>query len=240
MSSMKGKRFFQPGRAISTVTLTLDRISREDSVGAVKLPIRTLNVGLAMVGEIRDDETANIAVNAALTGHLLLSTLHTNDAATSLPRLNDMGVEPFLISSTVNLIMAQRLMRKVCTGSKVEKYYLNKVMIKNLEKKFNLDEVLNVLKKEKIIKMKATWSSIEFVKTKKCDKCDDGYKGRVGIYEVLAVDDKIRSLITKKATSDEINEVAIAEGMISLTQDAFIKAVQGLTTIEEILRVTQE
>lgn len=197
---------------------------------------------IVMVGEIRDNETADIAVNAALTGHLLLSTLHTNDAATSLPRLIDMDIEPFLIASTVNLIIAQRLVRKICqhSPSKLKKYKLIDKEIKRLEKEFDLAEILKILKQEKIIKPSQDWSDIDFVKTEKCPKCQDGYLGRVGIYEVLEIDDEIRSLITRQATSDEINQAAQSKGMISLSQDGFIKAVQGVTTLDEVLRVSQE
>lgn len=195
---------------------------------------------IIMVGEIRDNETANIAVNAAMTGHLILSTLHTNDAVTALPRLADMKVERFLVASTVNLIIAQRLARKLCPDSIAKKYKLTQKEIRNLNKEFDLEKILNVLKSKKIIKPHAQWSNIEFLKPVKCDKCQDGYKGRTGIYEVLEITDKIRDLINQKALCDQIMKQAVKNGMVTLLQHGFIKAVQGLTSIDEILRVSQE
>lgn len=195
---------------------------------------------IIMVGEIRDAETADIAVNAALTGHLLFSTLHTNDAATSLPRLLDLGIEPFLVASTTNLIISQRLIRTFCPHRPAEKYVLSEQEIKNLGEQFDLEEILKILNKEKIIKPQDNWQMIKFSKPVPCQKCRDGYKGRTGIFEILEIDEKIKDLINKQASSDQIKAEAMAQGMMNLAQNGFIKAVQGITSIEEILRVTQE
>lgn len=193
---------------------------------------------IIMVGEIRDGETASLAVNAALTGHSVLSTLHTNSAAGALPRLIDMEVEPFLIASTVNAILAQRLVRKLAQGG--EKYKLTDDQIKTLASEFNLDEILEVMKKEKAVDPKSTWKTIEFYKAQPSKEAPSGYKGRVGIYEVLEVTEKIRDLIVKKSSNDEIHRLAREEGMITMLEDGFIKAALGYTTLEEILRVTKE
>ncbi len=191
-----------------------------------------------MVGEIRDNETSALAINAALTGHMVLSTLHTTDAAGAIPRLIDMEAEPFLISSTLNAIIAQRLVRRLCPDS--DKYLLKKSEIKNLAKYCDLDKLLEVLKKEKIIKAKDKFEDIPFYRPVNSKSCSDGYKGRVGIYEVLDVTESIKEMIAKEATSDEIQAQAQKEGMTTMIEDGFIKAAQGLTTIEEVLRVIME
>lgn len=193
---------------------------------------------ILMVGEIRDDETAGLAINAALTGHLVLSTLHTTDAAGAIPRLIDMKAEPFLISSTLNLVIAQRLVRKLCKEK--EKYQLKEPEIKNLAKYCDLDRILKILKEEKIIKPKAKFQDIEFYRPKATKECPEGYSGRIGIYEVLPVTETIKELIVKKATSDEITAQARKEGMRTMTEDGFVKAAQGITSIEEVLRVIIE
>ncbi len=193
---------------------------------------------IIMVGEIRDKETAALAINASLTGHLVLSTLHTINAAGAIPRLIDMKAEPFLISSTLNLIIAQRLVRKLCL--KEEKYILKDTDLKNLAKNCNLDKLINVLREQKIISSKTELKDIEFYKAKPSKDCPKGYSGRVGILEVLPVTETIKELIIKKASSDEIQAQAEKEGMITMVEDGFIKAVQGLTTIEEVLRVIME
>ncbi|MBI4837248.1 MAG: Flp pilus assembly complex ATPase component TadA [Candidatus Portnoybacteria bacterium] len=194
---------------------------------------------ILMVGEIRDDETASLAINAALTGHLVLSTLHTNSAAGSLPRLIDMKVEPFLIASTVDCIIAQRLVRTLNPDTK-EKYQLSDSEVKHLSDRFNLDSVLTVLKREGLIGPKATFKTIEFYRPKESPDCPDGYKGRMGVHEVLEVTSATREMIIKGATADQIEEQAKAAGMVTMLEDGFIKAAQGITSIEEILRVTKE
>jgi len=193
---------------------------------------------IIMVGEIRDSETASLAINAALTGHQVLSTLHTNSSAGAIPRLIDMGAEPFLISSTLNLILAQRLVRRLC--SEKQKYILKQSEIKNISKYCNIGRVLKILKEEKIVSSRASWRNIPFYKPKTNKECSDGYKGRIGIYEVLPVTESIKELIIKRATSDQIQERAQKEGMITMIEDGFIKAAQGITSVEEVLRVIIE
>lgn len=195
---------------------------------------------IIMVGEIRDSETADIAVNAALTGHLLFSTLHTNDAAGSLPRLLELGIEPFLLSSTVNLIIAQRLVRTFCPHQPTERYNLSKEEIKALAEQFDLNQMLKILKQEKVIDSSDTWLTIKFSRPVPCQKCQDGYKGRIGIFEVLEITDEIKNLINNRALAETIKAKAMEQGMIDLVQAGFIKAAQGITSIDEVLRVTQE
>lgn len=193
---------------------------------------------ILMVGEIRDNETAGLAINAALTGHLVLSTLHTTNAAGAIPRLIDMKAEPFLIASTLDLILAQRLVRRFCKEK--EQYILKDSEIKNIAKYCNLDKILKILKEEKIVKPKTEWKDIVFYRPKSTKKCPEGYKGRVGIFEVLQVTETIKELIVKQATSGQIQEQAIKEGMRTMVEDGFIKAAQGITSVEEVLRVIIE
>lgn len=193
---------------------------------------------IIMVGEIRDNETAGLAINAALTGHLVLSTLHTNSASASIPRLIDMEAEPFLISSTLNIIVAQRLVRKLCDSK--EKYKLSKNDIALLKEEFDTERLLKILKNERLISANATLSDIELYRPKKSKECADGYKGRLGIYEVLEITPKIKEMIIGRSDSDAIEEEGKKEGMITMLEDGFIKAVKGLTSLEEVLRVTRE
>ena len=193
---------------------------------------------IVMVGEIRDNETAGLAINAALTGHLVLSTLHTNSAAGALPRLLDMKVEPFLIASTVNLILAQRLVRTLCDTK--EEYALSPAEIKSLSTQVDLARILEILKREKIVPAEATLEKITWARPKKSERCPDGYKGRIGIHEALEVTETIKQLIVKNATTDDIERQARSEGMITMLEDGFIKAAQKITSIEEVLRVTSE
>ncbi|MBZ9578284.1 Flp pilus assembly complex ATPase component TadA [Patescibacteria group bacterium] len=193
---------------------------------------------IIMVGEIRDNETAGLAINAALTGHLVLSTLHTTNAAGAVPRLIDMKAEPFLISSTLNCILAQRLVRKFCKEK--EKYNLSESEIKNLERYCNLNRILQILKEEKIVKKNQTFKDIEFFRPKSSKECPEGYKGRIGIFEILPITETIKELIVKRATSDQIQAQAQKEGMRTMIEDGFVKAAQGITSIEEILRVIIE
>jgi type IV pilus assembly protein PilB len=193
---------------------------------------------ILMVGEIRDNETASLAINAALTGHLVLSTLHTNSAAGAIPRLIDMGAEPFLIASTLNCILAQRLVRRLCQEK--EKYFLKPAQLEELAKFCDLERILKILKLKKIVKMNASWRNIPFYYPKKTRECPDGYKGRIGIFEVLPVTETIKELIIKRASSDEIQKEAQKEGMTLMIEDGFIKAARGITSIEEVLRVIIE
>ena len=193
---------------------------------------------IIMVGEIRDNETASLAINAALTGHLVLSTLHTNSAAGAIPRLLDMKVESFLLVSTLNIVVGQRLIRRL--EKPKEKYFLSKAEIENLGKKIDLDKVLGVLKEQNVVDKKATWAEAPFWKPNITKDCPDGYHGRIGIHEVLKVTPTIREIVMKNGTSDEIEAQARKEGMLTMIEDGIFKAVQGTTTIEEVLRVISE
>lgn len=178
-----------------------------------------------MVGEIRDMETAGLAVNTALTGHLVLSTLHTNDAPTTLPRLLDMKVEPFLIASTVNVAIGQRLVRRICMDCRESK-------IMSAAEKQSLKETIpsEILSKHS-----------EFFVGKGCPTCrGTGYRGRVGVHEVMEIDNAVREVILRKSSANDIREVAIKQGMVPMLTDGFRKASEGLTTIEEILRLRHE
>jgi len=194
---------------------------------------------ILMIGEIRDKETASLAINASLTGHLVLSTLHTNDAAGAVPRLLDMDQEAFLIASTVNLVIAQRLVRRLCQESK-EKYKPKKQDLEDLKKYIDTDLVVSFLVDNKIIESGKKFEDLDFYKPKPSKQCPDGYKGRVGIYEVLEITESIKNLISSKTTSSVIENQARKEGMITAAEDGIIKAAQGITSIEEVLRVTRE
>ena len=178
-----------------------------------------------MVGEIRDVETAGLAVNTALTGHLVLSTLHTNDAPTTLPRLLDMKVEPYLIASTVNIALGQRLVRKVCDKCKKE------YVLSDAEKQ-SLSEALpaSLLEKHRT-----------FYRGSGCEACNGtGYRGRVGLHEVMEIDGEVREAILRKASAADIRKVAIGQGMVPMLIDGFCKAARGVTSIEEVLRMRYE
>lgn len=191
-----------------------------------------------MVGEIRDNETAGLAINAALTGHLVLSTLHTNSAAGALPRLLDMHVEPFLIASTVNAIIAQRLVRTL--PEEHEMIVLTKAEIQSISKQVDLAKILERLKSERIVKNSETIESMEWGFPKPSDRYKDGYHGRIGIHEVLEMSSAIKELILRNASADEIYAQAKKEGMLTMLEDGFVKAAQGITSIQEVLRVTTE
>jgi type IV pilus assembly protein PilB len=192
-----------------------------------------------MVGEIRDRETAGLAINAALTGHLVLSTLHTNDSAGALPRLIDMGVESFLIASTVNVIIAQRLVRRLCPKTKIS-YKLSDDQYRELANVINIEEITNILRKFNLLNQNQTLKDITWYKPGFSEDCPNGYSGRIGIYEVLEVNDDIRELIFAGANANKIKQKAREHGMITMQEDGFIKAVQGITSIEEVIRVTKE
>ena len=199
---------------------------------------------IIMVGEIRDKETMEMAIHSAMTGHLVLSTLHTNSAAGTLPRLLDMGAEPFLVASTVNVIIAQRLVRKLCKECK-KKYKLSEKELETFRENYDMDKILETLKKNEDIKgqikAKDTWNDIEIYKSVGCEQCNkNGYKGRIGIFEVLEMDEDIKKMIAQKATSEEIENLAREKGMLTMVEDGFLKAILGITSLEEILRVTKE
>lgn len=183
---------------------------------------------IIFVGEIRDEETADIAINSAMTGHLVLSTMHTNDAATTLPRLIDMKIEPFLIASTVNVIIGQRLVRKICDKCKVSQIITPDELIKHFPKEF-------------IQKQFGQKKEIRIYRGKGCPVCHaTGYIGRIGVFEVLEASEAIRHSVTSKANSDEIKKVAQEEGMTFMLEDGLAKVEAGTTTIEEVLRATRE
>lgn len=183
-----------------------------------------------LVGEIRDKETTQLAIQAALTGHLVLSTLHTNDAATAIPRLIDLGGEAFLIASVLAASLAQRIVRRICEHCRKE-YVPDAAIAQSIQK------TLGTLTPKKY---EAT-SEMKLFKGTGCSECSDtGYLGRVGIFEVLRVTPAINKLILNQATADEITNQARADGMISMKQDGFLKALDGITTVEEVLRVAEE
>jgi type IV pilus assembly protein PilB len=214
---------------------------------------------IIMVGEIRDQETAQLAVQASLTGHIVLSTLHTNSASAAIPRLLDMGVEPYLLASTLRCVAAQRLPRRICTNCK-EAYIASPELLENIKKTLGsikgfdpvdyLNKVSssNTTKKEEdkiqIVPPKKEANGVETIylyRGKGCQRCSDtGYKGRVGIFEVLTVTEKIGRMMMENVPDSEIAKVAIDEGMITVIQDGYLKALEGITTIEEVLRVSKE
>lgn len=210
---------------------------------------------IIMVGEIRDGETANLGVQAALTGHLVFSTLHTNNAATSLPRLLDMGIEPFLIASTVKGVVGQRLVRRLCMNCR-KQYAPSAEQIQAITRLFNLKSgqdfsYIHALEAEAIKEKvgpeappstnEATITALWAATPEGCDECNHtGYRGRIGIYEVLSMSTIIQKMITANATSSEIQDQAISEGMITMQTDGVIKALRGETTFEEVLRATKE
>jgi type IV pilus assembly protein PilB len=198
---------------------------------------------IIMVGEIRDQETLEIAMHAAMTGHLVLSTLHTNSAAATLPRMLDMGAEPFLIASTVNVIVAQRLIRRLCVECR-KPYQLDKKEIESLGKSYDIDTVFQYLKNDplsrKFVEKAKDWSEITMYKPVGCDQCGgEGYKGRNGIYEVLPMDTDIRKLVTQAATTEDLENQAKKNGMATMVEDGFAKIVQGITSLEEVMRATK-
>jgi type IV pilus assembly protein PilB len=205
----------------------VDRVAKVTFANGLRAIVRQ-DPDIIMVGEIRDEETAKIAVNAALTGHKLLSTLHTNNAATTIPRLLDMQVEPFLVASTLIVAIAQRLLRRVCpscSGTKV----------------FSKKEAAKVLPEEYGKRLFVSASIITLAAAVGCKECSGtGYRGRVGIYEVMEVSSAIQELIVSRASSDHIEAQAMREGMTSLLDDGVTKVLQRETTIEELIRVMFE
>lgn len=191
-----------------------------------------------MVGEIRDNETAGLAINAALTGHLVLSTLHTNSAAGAIPRLLDMKAETFLLVSTLNVIIGQRLVRRL--EKPKEQYFLTKAEMIEMSKKVDMDRILVALKTDNTVAKDADWGKVPFWKPNPSTEYPDGFHSRIGIHEVLKVTPTIRDIIMKGGTSDAIEAQAKKEGMLTMIEDGVVKAVKGLTTIEEVLRVVSE
>jgi len=183
---------------------------------------------IIMVGEIRDEETAELAIQASLTGHLVFSTLHTNSSSGALPRLLDMKAEPYLLASSITAIVAQRVARKVCSACKVNYQPAPEVLT-------DIKSVLGKLWSEE------TGKPAVLYKGNGCDQCGNtGYRGRIGIFEVLPVTERIGRLILERASASEIEKTAVEEGMISMKQDGYLKAVEGISSIDEVLRVAQE
>jgi|SRR5579872_4437539 len=193
-----------------------------------------------MIGEIRDAETAEEAVHAAMTGHVVLSTLHTNNAAGALPRLLDIGIEPYLIASTVNAVVAQRLVRIICSDC-IQQVKLDDQTLKNISM-FNLDKLVEVINREGATPKKIkSISELPFYKGVGCAKCaHTGYRGRIGIHEVLEVSPEIQALIVNRATTNSIQAKAEEQGMVLMWEDGIIKATMGVTTLDEVLRVSKE
>jgi type IV pilus assembly protein PilB len=214
---------------------------------------------IVMVGEIRDQETAELAVQASLTGHLVLSTLHTNSAAAAIPRLLDMGIEPYLLASTIRVVVAQRLPRKVCPHC-MQAYAATPEIVENISSElsgipnFNLTDYINRVvtskrgKEDDISKiLKPTEIGpdgkpvIYLYKGLGCDRCaGTGYSGRIGIFEVLDVTERISRMVMEDVTANDIDKESRKNGMISMVQDGYLKALEGITTIEEVLRVSKE
>lgn len=193
---------------------------------------------IIMVGEIRDAETASLAINAALTGHLVLSTIHTNSAAGAIPRLMDMGVEPFLLVSTLRMVMGQRLVRRLCDGK--EEYALDSVERSKIAEEDKFQAALTALTEEKLVKEGTKIDNVPFYKAKPSAECEDGYAGRIGIHEILTVSPAIRDLILHNGTPDAIQDQARKEGMLTMLEDGIYKSSRGITSLEEVLRAVSE
>jgi type IV pilus assembly protein PilB len=193
---------------------------------------------IIMVGEIRDSETASLAINAALTGHLVLSTIHTNSASGAIPRLIDMGVEPFLLVSTLRVVVGQRLVRKL-TDTK-EAYTLDAAERAKITKPEEFDIAFKALEEEKLIKKGMTLNELPFYRPIPSAEFEDGYKSRIGIHEILAVSPAIREVILHDSTTDAIEAQAKKEGMLTMLEDGLYKAARGITSLEEVLRAISE
>jgi type II secretory ATPase GspE/PulE/Tfp pilus assembly ATPase PilB-like protein len=212
-----------------------------------------------MVGEIRDQETAELAIQASLTGHLVLSTLHTNSAPAAIPRLLDMGVEPYLLASTMRVIAAQRLPRRICKHC-IEAYPAEQEIIDDILEEFSdvpqfdivsyINQVVEAKKQKgdsgsSVMKPASVGPDgkpqFYLYKGKGCDRCGgSGYSGRIGIFEVLDVTEKISRMVMDQSTSDDIQKEAKNNGMLTMVEDGYLKAFEGMTTIEEVMRVSKE
>ncbi len=193
---------------------------------------------IIMVGEIRDGETASLAINAALTGHLVLSTIHTNSAAGAIPRLMDMGVEPFLLVSTLKAIVGQRLVRQL--SGTPEEYDLNRAARLSVAGEEHFDAALAALKEEKLLGATAKADDLRFHRPVHAEDSTEGYEGRIGVHEVLPVSSAIRDIILHSGTSEAIETQARSEGMLTMLEDGLYKAARGNTSIEEVLRAVTE
>lgn len=186
---------------------------------------------IIMVGEIRDNETADLAIQASLTGHLVFSTLHTNSAAGALPRLLDMKAEPFLLASSITCVVAQRVVRKICDNC-IEAYTPSQQEVEELKRVLGsyFDSYVEN-KGEKTLQLR---------RGRKCEKCGDtGFKGRMGVFEVLKITEKIGKLILERKSASEIENAAVQDGMLLMQQDGYLKVIDGLTTLEEVMRVAR-
>ncbi len=193
---------------------------------------------IIMIGEIRDGETAALAINAALTGHLVLSTIHTNSAAGAIPRLIDMGVEPFLLTSTIRVIIGQRLVRRLTEPK--EAYALDETARAKIASDEEFEIAFKALEDEKLVKKGSSIDDLQFYRPMPSAESEDGYKSRIGIHEVLAVSPTIRDIILHSSTSDAIEAQARKEGMLTMREDGLYKAARGITSIEEVLRAVSE
>ena len=188
---------------------------------------------IIMVGEIRDSETADLAINASLTGHLVFSTLHTNDASGVPPRLLDMGVEPFLLVSSLTCVVGQRVLRRVCKDCATE---IDVPAEAETELKSTLGPIYDMIKD----KWKKSGKRLKLPKAVGCEKCNNtGYFGRIAIYEVMEISEKISKLIVEKTSASAIQKQAMEDGMLTMKQDGYVKVLEGITTMEEVLRVAQ-
>lgn len=193
---------------------------------------------IIMVGEIRDSETASLAINAALTGHLVLSTIHTNSAAGAIPRLIDMGIEPFLLASTIRVIIGQRLVRRLCDEK--ETYTLDAAGRRAVAADASFDAAFKALQDEKLVKPSEGLDALSYYRPKPSSECEDGYKSRIGIHEVLAVSPALRELMLHQLTTDSLETQAKKEGMLTMLEDGLYKATRGITSLEEVLRAISE
>ena len=193
---------------------------------------------IIMVGEVRDGETASLAINAALTGHLVLSTIHTNSAVGAIPRLIDMGVEPFLLVSTIRVIIGQRLVRRLCDNK--EEYTINAATRAKIASDADFGVAFKALQDEKLIKKDSKIDDLHFYRPVAGDGSEDGYKSRIGIHEVLSTSPALRELMLHSGTSDALEAQAKKEGMLTMFQDGLYKAARGVTSIEEVLRAVTE
>ncbi|OGY36769.1 MAG: hypothetical protein A3E36_03705 [Candidatus Andersenbacteria bacterium RIFCSPHIGHO2_12_FULL_45_11b] len=195
---------------------------------------------IIMVGEIRDEETASLAVNAALTGHLVLSTLHTNSATGAIPRLMDMKIEPFLLASTINIVIAQRLVRQLCASCKKE-VKINDAMKSSIQDIVDADHMLELLKQEGIAQKEDAWEQVSFYEAVGCSRCHEGYKSRIGVHEMFEMSPSLQKMITGNVTAHELEVKAREEqGMVSMLEDGILKVAQSITSLEEVLRVAKE
>jgi len=193
---------------------------------------------IIMVGEIRDGETASLAINAALTGHLVLSTIHTNSAAGAIPRLIDMGVEPFLLASTIRVVIGQRLVRKLVENK--EPYTIDAATRKTIASDTDFAAAFKALEDEKLVNKGSSLDDINFYRPIPSPENEDGYKSRIGIHEVMTVSPTIREIMLHASTSDALEAQAKKEGMLTMLQDGLYKAARGITSVEEVLRTVTE